>query len=88
MTHDLCIGGAYHMVRIEAEVLGNDLHWRRQAKRMHAKDSSLQTRVALSAEGRGLFNRHPRRNVWYSRPPTSSRTPGGQDNGCQPGGRP
>ena len=29
MTRDLCLGGAYHVVRIEAEVLGNDLHGRR-----------------------------------------------------------
>jgi hypothetical protein len=28
MTRDLCLGGAYHVVRIEAEVLGDDLHRR------------------------------------------------------------
>ena len=26
MTRDLCLGGADHVVRIEAEVLGDDLH--------------------------------------------------------------
>jgi len=63
MTRHLCHGSAYHMARIEAKVLGNDLHRRRQAKRMHAKNSSLQTRIALPAEGRGLFNRYPRHDV-------------------------
>jgi hypothetical protein len=41
LPSQLCLGGGDHMLGVEAEVLGNDLHWCRQAERVHAEDGPV-----------------------------------------------